>query len=282
MSDADASSPAGTRRNQQLFERLIGVAEGLARQSGQQDVARGVAALGDHFRQMMPRNCRDCIDEAVGRATEALLVSPQARPRKDRRNDFLLRMVVAQFADRLTPEIANAFDQLPRAVLINFAGFLERKIGHWQYADLNASACRMLSLLADESDAALRHDAFLRPETRGIAFRVLFQVVNSVGDWPATYRLFSHHVSLDIGGKGIFQARQGHFRLVYDRLFERLLDCLRHPVHCGEVERQIGQLTAERALSLFDSYEALAIEAPPPADRAARLATALQKLRGSR
>lgn len=258
MADAEAGAPqtSGAYRNLRLAEQLIGLTTALSRLAGQSQLATATAAIGEHVRLSLSRNCQECMTEVSGRAIEPLLLPAVPRKRQDRRDDFLFRVLVAQFSDRIGSPAADS-GSLPRAVLGNLAGFFERELGTFLYADLNTGACRMISLLGDESDGSLRDAAFTRPDTRAIAFKVLLQVVAAVCDWHETYRLFTRHVVQENHRGVTFRASLEHFQLIYGRLFARLLECLQDPQQLREAERQVGHAAAARILKLYEAYARL-------------------------
>lgn len=241
-------------QNRVLAENLLTLLENLARTRSNPELAAHTTAVSSMVRRHLPQNCAKCTHEVRQRAIEDFFVPKIDRNIKCRRQDFLLRLLVAQFSDMLADNTGPwPAPAIPRWTLNGLAGFLERKLGIFAYGELNADAQKLLTMYPDESDTTLRTVLFERPEARVVTVKVLFNALQGITDMKEARDLFKQHLSGSYRGRR-FVATDEHFQFVYDRLFNRVLDFMQQPSRAQEIERYFGYGATERLLRIYDAY----------------------------
>lgn len=242
--------------NRALAENVLKLLENIAATRGSQNLITQAAEVAAKLRGQVGENCAACRAETKQETSEFFFIKRAPRADRDRRRNFLLRLLCVQFSDVLTDVPPFRPPAMPRAAMDGYAAFLERKLGLFASAELNADAKQLLDLYPDESDGVLRDLLFVRPEARVVTVKILLNVLLAITDWPETREQFCKQLSFFKHGRA-FDPSPEHFQYVHDRLFAKVLDFMQQPARAQEIERYFGDGATERLMRIYDSYSQL-------------------------
>lgn len=259
--ESHESMPQSATQNQVLVEEFMRLVQKLADASGEPVLAAQTVALADQIRMRLPANCRTCWQEIREVVREDVFARNIRLTPHDRRHDYLLRLLVAQFSNLLTAEPPPCPPPLiPRISLAGMGKFFERLLGRFAYGDLNALSFSLLRRFPHESDSALRSILFASPELRVATIKVLLTTLLAMRDIRATRELFKQHLSAGDSVWTVFTAVDDHFQAVFDLLFAHVLDFMQQPSRTNEIERNFGYAATDQILDIYEAYSRMLAE----------------------
>lgn len=235
---------------------------------------RGSAKLTDETRRFVSGQkvlsasaCRSCADR-LRRDAFADAVIPQTieRPVRDRRSDFLLRMVVAFYPYGIVDAVhghhghgagtvnAQGHGQdlaLPRHVFGRLGQFLRSVLGTLPYADLNADCSRLLSRFPGVADRNLRDAVFAHPPSRVLLMKILIRLLTGFEDLDSVRSAFMKEVSSK-SWPNIFDASANHFNALCDGLFGEFTLQLQSPREGDDLDSWFGFGATIRVLDMLE------------------------------
>jgi hypothetical protein len=240
-------------QNRVLAENVLKLLENMAAARGNATLVAHAADVAAKVRTQIGENCVACRAEVKQETAEFFFLKRVPRAGADRRKNFLLRLLCVQFSDVLGEVPPFRPPSLPRAAMDGYAAFLEKKLGLFAQAELNADSKQLLDLYPDESDGVLRDLLFVRPEARVVTVKVLFNVLLAITDWPEARAQFKKRVGYFKNGRA-FDPTDEHFQFVHDRLFAKVLDFMQQPARAQEIEKYFGDGATERLMRNYDDY----------------------------
>ena len=256
--DKSNGQPSGSRieQNRALAENVLKLLENLAAVRGNTGLIAQTADVAAKVRGQIGENCAACRAEVKQETAEFFFLKRAPRADRDRRKNFLLRMLCVQFSDVLTDVPPFRAPQFPRTALDGYAAFLEKKLGLFASAELNTDSKQLLDLYPDESDGVLRELLFLRPEARVVTVKVLLNVLLAITDWPEAREHFRKRLSFFKHSRA-FEPIDVHFQFVHERRFAKVLDFMQQPARAEEIEKYFGDGATERLMRVYDAYSQL-------------------------
>lgn len=243
-------------QNRTLAENVLKLLENLAAARGNPGLTAQAAEVATKVRGQIGENCAACRAEIKQETAEFFFLKRAPRADRDRRKNFLVRLLCVQFSDVLTDIPPFRPPSLPRVAMDGYAAFLEKKLGLFAFAELNADSKQLLDLYPDESDGVLRDLLFVRPEARVVTVKVLFNVLLAITDWPEARAQFKKRLSFFKNNRA-FDPTDEHFQFVHDRLFAKVLDFMQQPARAQEIEKYFGDGATERLMRVYDDYSQL-------------------------
>lgn len=200
--------------------------------------------------------CAACSDRLSRSAfAEAIMPKPIERPVQDRRDDFLLRLVVAFHPAGVVDKPEPGSLALPRHAMGRYGGFLREVTGSLAYADLNAEASRLISRCPDAPDRQLRNALYSHAPSRVLLMKVLIRLLNRYADLDQVSALFQARLHSD-AWPDIFRPRPAHFAAACDGLFGDFSVQLQTPRQGDDLDAWFGLGATDRVLDLLDSLAA--------------------------
>lgn len=240
-------------QNRVLAESVLKLLENMAAARGNAGMISQTAEVAAKVRGQISENCSACRGEVQQQTAEFFFIKRAPRADRDRRKNFLLRLLCVQFSDALSDTPPFRAPTLPRTAMEGYAAFLEKKLGMFASGELNADAQQLLNLYPDESDGVLRELLFQRPEARVVTVKVLLNTLLAITDWAEAQAQFRKHLTFFKNGRN-FDPSVEHFQFVHDRLFAKVLDFMQQPARAQEIERYFGDGATERLMRIYDDY----------------------------
>lgn len=239
-----------------FVEEVTGLAMRLAESRGNEQLVADTRAFAEGVTVKARDNCVACADRLSRSAfAEAIMPKTIERPVQDRREDFLLRLVVAfhpaGVAEKPDPDSLT----LPRHAMGRYGAFLREVLGSLAYADLNAEASRLLTRFPSTADRDLRAALFAHAPSRVLLMKVLIRLLNRFANFERVSALFQKRLRNETW-PSIFRPTPAHFAAICEGLFGEFTVQLQTPREGDDLDAWFGLDATERVLDLLDAMAA--------------------------
>lgn len=236
-----------------FVEEVSGLAMCLAQSRGNEQLVADTQAFVDGVAVKTRDNCTACADRLSRSAfAEAIMPKTIERPVQDRREDFLLRLVVAfhpaGIADKPEPDTLT----LPRHAMGRYGAFLREVLGSLAYADLNAEASRLISRFPNTADRDLRTILFGHAPSRVLLMKVLIRLLTHFEHFERVSTHFQERLRSETWPT-IFRPTPAHFAAACEGLFGEFAVQLQTPREGDDLDAWFGLDATDRVLDLLDA-----------------------------
>lgn len=253
---SDPKDRSAGRAAEQLMQDLGALTQKLAAGRGIAQLESDTATFVEGQLTRLREACAACADR-LSRDAFADAVTPRTieMPVRERRSDFVLRLVVAFYPHGVADKPEPGSLTLPRHACVRLGQYLRETMGTLVYADINADAARLMSRFPSTADRDLRTTLFADARSRVLLMKVLVRLLGRLHNVETARAAFLTRCRQE-SWPNIFRPTEAHYAALCDGLFGEFLVQLQKPQESDDLDGWFGTGSTERVLGLLERLPA--------------------------